>query len=215
MAINIQRYFCLLTALVVMLSVLLIALPVQASSPCISGIWQLDKKHSDNPRKILKKLIRKIKQQQSFAYQNSIENSEKDQSAPKLPTALPKFVFSAEVIELDIQQAITIIQQNDLHRRLNTQGQSHSLSLKQMQLNSNTTVASWEENKLIVETTTANGNHVTETYSVIENGNLLIDFIIDDGLNKSIKLQKIYTRQMAQENTQANTQGLDNNPCSE
>lgn len=162
---------------------------------CFNGQWQFDKKASDNPERLLKKLQRQQKQQEQVLNRSKAwANEEKEDLS--LTNALPSFVFSAEDMAISVTDNKVLITQHDYPRELYTNGHGQQgISLKGMQQQSDTVVAGWEGKALIIETTTVKGSRLKEIISLNTVNELQSDMIIKNTLNKKeFLLTKIYQR---------------------
>jgi hypothetical protein len=168
---------------------------VAESSPndCLQGVWQFDTDDSDNPEKLLKKLQRKQRRQEEVLRNGRpMYDSEKEDLS--LSNIIPGFVFLTDDINLVVTSDKVDVFQQHLNRSLSLQA-SHSLSLVNLNNNSNSMVAGWENGVLVVETSSPNGAHVTETFTLKQDDVLHVMMTVTHPFEKAkTVIEKVYRR---------------------
>ncbi len=124
---------------------------------CIDGLWLFD----DDASETLFSTIEKINE------------AEKDSKNINL-RMFPNFVFTTTDLNIKRLEHSVLLEQKDLsgqnfQRRFSTSGKTQSVSLKTAHQSGNTVVASWEDNRLIIETTGVTGLYTEETFSLKKN----------------------------------------------
>lgn len=139
--------------LILTLLIVLASVSTQAKvERCVDGIWRFDKSNSDNLQKITRKLLKRVPEG------STLESN-----------GMPQFVFSAADLKLSkTADAVQITLQDELSlsRQFSTIGKTQAVSLKQLHTGNHTVVASWDEQALIVETTTPQGLYIEETFTL-------------------------------------------------
>lgn len=165
---------------------ILFSIQVQAKN-CVDGVWFFDVDDSDNLKKLKKELFKR-----------SGEKSTVGQ------IKLPAFVLSSEDLIIQRLTDSVRIQIKDedgkLHERyFSTVGKTKAVSLKNINSGVNTVVASWEEQALIVETTTPQGVYIEETFTLeqhkTKSQRLLINSRIQNRTGLKLAFEKVYLQQ--------------------
>lgn len=170
-----------------------IALPSYASfEHCIQGYWEFDKKQSDNPKRVLKKLRRKLKKQHDRRYyrQKPVEEGQNF----SLPDNLPVFVFSESPLEITFSDNYWELKSSDLLRKVPLEGVQKSYSLAQYSQSTYTYLASVNDEKLIIDSATSFDLYVQEQYQLLDSGALQIDVTISLSNNKPLRLQRFFNK---------------------
>lgn len=164
-----------------------------ATPACFQGEWVFDAKNSDNADRLMKKLERKQKQQQKVLYRPSGFQGDETQDLSLIDT-LPTFVFMQENLWLEVLPTEVLLKQGEIVRRISTNGPGQALSLKMLQEQSESRVAGWEKDSLVVETTTIDGSKVKEVFSIDDGNSLRVEITILQGFEKEIVMGKTYLR---------------------
>ena len=175
--------------LLLLLFLLPLCLHAQVVDNCLAGQWQLDDGRSDNPEKVLKKLLRQQKMDERYQA-NPYQKAENKQPEP-MPRELPEFVFNKQALTLTFSDAYVDISQAGKQRHLRLDGKPAPISLAQLAQSPYTEIAGWEAGQLVVETTMANGWHIIERV-VVADGLLKIHYRIGNGIGEPHELDKYY-----------------------
>lgn len=169
-------------------------LPAQAlPNMCMQGHWRYDKDKSDNSEQLLKKLVKKQKQEdRQLHYINRSLGAEKEDLT--LPDKIPSFVFQDDDMTMKIEKSIVTIQFSDNQRRIFID-KPVSISLATLDKNNEQVIASWEKNSLLVETTFPSGSHIIEQFQLSNVSTLRVNTTISFPFaKKKTALHKEYTR---------------------
>ena len=174
-----------------LLPLLLLAPSLLLASPaCFEGVWQLDDRKSDNLQSIRDRLQRKYRMDQEAQYRPGELKDKK----PEVPLAMPAFLFLVEPLTISSNGADLLFEQAAIQRNINTRGAAKALSLKNLNNQAGTTVAGWEVETLVIETTTPDGTRVKERYQLSGLKMLKVSIVVNTGISQPITLEKHYFR---------------------
>lgn len=170
-------YLCLM--LLLSTAVCSTGLPDEKKPRCVDGLWFFDKSDSDNLPKLKATWLK-------------LSGSHVDEKN----TDLPFFVFSMDDATIERQaDAVAITLNNQSARVFSTVGRSRSVSLKKMTRAANTVVASWEGERLVIESTTSSGLYIEEKFSLQHHAapqTLRIETRLKNRLGQAMIFEKFY-----------------------
>lgn len=164
---------------------------------CIQGQWSFSREDSDDIDKTLRKYAKYEEKQAKF---KGLTDQSVSDIKRKSVMGLPRFILSSAPLLITKSYDFVIVREtgsSDVYqRRLSTNGQKQSVSLTKINAGVNSVIASWDGEGLVVETTTPQGIHVEETFTLDDDKNLHINSRVSNGFSVFMALDKVYVRQL-------------------
>lgn len=184
-----------LNKILIFLIIVALTLPVQAGfESCVQGLWQLDKKRSDNPKRVMKKLRRQLKQQHDRKYYRQKPSDKSEANVASLPNNLPRFVFLDEALNITLIDSHWQLKQPSFSRNIPVDGLSNSYSLSAYSASTYTYLASVTDEQLMIDSHTGLGLRVQEQYALVDKNRLKVAVALLLEGNKPLHLERFFNR---------------------
>ncbi len=154
---------------------------------CVNGTWLLDESSTTDVNRY------QVREAQRFKKRTPVTRSKELSKSAQAETGMPGFVFDRSALEVRVDDAWVHFDSDHQQRRFSTQGATRQVSLSDLQ-DSHSVIASWEDKRLIVETTLPYGAYIVERMQLTETGALQVNVQVATGFARPFDFIKLYER---------------------